>query len=64
MHTVTLNKFKKDYCKYCIYKDDACCEAYKVACYNLPQDTINFLASMIYGKLTQVLKEGDTSQCS
>lgn len=65
MYTVTLDKFKEDYCKHCMYKDDACCENYKIACYNLPQDNINFLASMIYGKPTpQVLKEGDASQCS
>lgn len=64
MYKVTANKFHEDYCnKWCIYQD-VCCEAYKIACFNVPQERLDYLASMIYGKPTQVLKEGDTSQCS
>lgn len=66
MYKVTDGKFYKDYCNRCIYQD-VCCEAYKIACSNIPQKRLDYLASMIYGKPTQVLKvlkEGDTSQCS
>ena len=62
-----LNKFfldnLEDYCNGCIYKD-VCCKAYKIVCFNVPQERLDYLASMIYGKPTKVLKEGDTPQCS
>lgn len=63
MYKVKSDKFHKDYCNRCTYQD-VCCEAYKIACFNVPQERLDYLASMIYGKPTQVLKEGDTTQCS
>lgn len=63
MYKVTADKFQKDYCNACIYKD-VCCESYKIACYKIPQERKDLLASMLYKKPTKVLKEGDKSQCS
>lgn len=62
MYKVAANKFHEDYCKRCTYQD-VCCEAYKIACFNVPQERLDYLASMIYDKPTKVLKEGDTTKC-
>lgn len=60
MYKVTTDKFHKGYCNRCIYKD-VCCEAYKVACFNGPNERLDFLASMVYGKPTHVVKDGDSN---
>lgn len=60
MHKVTADKFQKDYCKVCIYKD-VCCENYKIACYKIPRERKDYLASMLYSKPTHVIESGDSN---
>lgn len=56
MYKVTNEKFQKDYCNVCIYKNE-CCKNYKIACYKVPQERKDYLASMLYGKPTCVAKK-------
>lgn len=61
MYKVTIDKFRKNYCgKWCIYKD-LCCEAYKTACFNISQENLDYLASMIYNKSTHAITQGGDS---
>lgn len=59
MNKVTIDKFRTDYCERCIYKEESCCDSYKIACYKIPQDSMNFLASMLYGKPTEIIPGGE-----
>lgn len=59
MYKVTADKFHEDYCnKRCIYQD-VCCEAYEIVCFDLPQERLDYLASMIYNKPTCVIQRSE-----
>lgn len=60
MNKVTTDKFQKDYCNICIYKN-VCCENDRIACHKVSQERKDYLASMLYNKPTHVLESGDSN---